>query len=114
MTTVPGKPARFIRPVEGLSCRFDNMQESTTLDAVRLLELVVLPDSPEFPQPHLLAADGNFRTGDLFEKQADGSYLYRGRDDDWIKDAGADRCDTRSSSLHFPPHWSSLDIGDLL
>jgi hypothetical protein len=112
MTTVPGKPARFIRPVEGLSCRFDNIQESATLDdpsTVRLLELVVLPDSPEFPQPHLLAADGNFRTGDLFEKQVDGSYLYRGRDDDWIKDAGADRCDTRSSSLHFlliGHHWT--------
>ncbi|KAG5639778.1 hypothetical protein H0H81_000058 [Sphagnurus paluster] len=100
MSTIPGKPARFLRPEPGVSYRFDPITDGAaqvdnpTL-MTQLLECVILADSPQIPAPHLLAADGNFHTGDLFEKLPDGSYLFRGRDDDWIKSFEADRTDAK-------------------
>jgi long-subunit acyl-CoA synthetase (AMP-forming) len=58
--------------------------------------MVVLPDSPDCPDPKLRKADGNFHTGDMFQQVGEGKYLYRGRDDDWIKTLNALRCDTKS------------------
>jgi len=100
MTTAPGKPSRFIRPLPDISYRFDPVTDITILadrlSSVQLFEFVLLADSPQIPRPHLLAADGNYHPGDLFEKQPDGSYLSYGRDDDWIKNADTDRTDTKA------------------
>lgn len=98
MVSVPGKPARYMHPVSGISYRFDPATDTTDVDSpasARLLKFILLADSPQIPQPHLLSADGNFHTGDLFERQPDGSYVFRGRDDDWIKSEGADLIDTK-------------------
>ena len=98
MVSVPGKPARCMHPVSGISYRFDPATDTTDVDSLtsaRLLKFILLSDSPQIPQPHLLSADGNFHTGDLFEKQPDGSYVFRGRDDDWIKSEAADLIDTK-------------------
>lgn len=100
MATVPGKPGRFIHPLPGISYRFDPVTDTSLQvnnpTSPQLLEFVVLADSPQIPPPHLVSSDGNFRTGDLFEKQPDGSYLYRGRDDDWIKSFDSDRTDAKA------------------
>ncbi|KAF9529512.1 hypothetical protein CPB83DRAFT_852255 [Crepidotus variabilis] len=99
MSTVPGKAGRFVRPLPGISCRFDPVTDASLQvnpDAPQLVEFVVLSDSPQIAPPHLRSADGNFHTGDLFEQQPDGSYLYRGRDDDWIKSYDSDRTDAKA------------------
>lgn len=98
MVSVPGKPARYLHPVSGISYRFDPATDTTDVDSpasTRLFKFILLADSPQIPQPHLLSADGNFHTGDLFEREPDGSYVFRGRDDDWIKSADADLIDTK-------------------
>ena len=98
MVSVPGKPARCMHPVSGISYRFDPATDTTDVDnpgSAQLFKFILLADSPQIPQPHLLSADGNFHTGDLFERQPDGSYLFRGRNDDWIKSEGAKRIDTK-------------------
>ena len=98
MATAPGRPSRFIRPLPDVSYIFqptDISVQAGNPSSPRLLEFVLLPDSPQIPPPHLLSADGNFHTGDLFEEQPDGSYLYCGRDDDWIKSFNADRTDAK-------------------
>lgn len=98
MSTVPGKAARFLRPLPGISCRFDPVTDASAQvkpDSPQLLEFVVLADSPQIAPPHLRSTDGNLHTSDLFEKQPDGSYLYRGRDDDWIKSYDSDRTDAK-------------------
>ncbi|KAF5344416.1 hypothetical protein D9758_015473 [Tetrapyrgos nigripes] len=58
-------------------------------------ELVILPESIDFPHPSLRSADGVFHTGDLFREVLPSYYINCGRDDDWIKMANAARCDTR-------------------
>ena len=98
MVSVPGRPARYMQPVSGVSYRFDPATDTTDVDnpgSAQLFKFILLADSPQIPQPHLLSADGNFHTGDLFERQPDGSYLFRGRNDDWIKSEGAKRIDTK-------------------
>ncbi|KAJ7624693.1 hypothetical protein FB45DRAFT_869593 [Roridomyces roridus] len=65
-------------------------------ESTRLFEFILLAGSPRLPQSHLLAADGHFHSGDLFEHQPDGSYVFRGRNDDWIKTKSAYWCDTKS------------------
>lgn len=99
MTTVPGKASRFISPLPNISYRFDPVTDITILAdkpaSTHLFEFVLLADSPQTPQPHLLATDGNYHPGDLFDKQPDGSYVSYGRDDDWIKNADTDRTDTK-------------------
>ena len=61
----------------------------------RLLELVVLSDSPDCPDPTLCSTeDGHFHTGDLFIEDH-GKYTSMGRDDDWIKSENSLRCDTK-------------------
>ncbi|KAG8737463.1 hypothetical protein FRC11_002026 [Ceratobasidium sp. 423] len=113
----PSKPARYIRPIPGLSCIFDpitltdpnaqlqlvdnptsslNPSSPSDSPSAQLYEFVLLAESPQIPAPHLCSADGNFRSGDLFERFPDGSYLLRGRDDDWIKSFYADRTDAKA------------------
>ncbi|KAL9562369.1 hypothetical protein ACKAV7_013452 [Fusarium commune] len=62
-----------------------------------LVELVVPPESPDFPHYSLRdATDGKFHTGDLFLEITLGEYAFKGRDDDWIKMEMALRCDDNS------------------
>ncbi|KAI7764118.1 hypothetical protein LZL87_006500 [Fusarium oxysporum] len=62
-----------------------------------LVELVVPPESPDFPHYSLRdATDGKFHTGDLFLEIALGEYAFKGRDDDWIKMEMSLRCDANS------------------
>ncbi|KAF5356475.1 hypothetical protein D9757_012473 [Collybiopsis confluens] len=102
LLSVGGKdPAvrHHLRPLEGLSYAFlpiasdsNNGHQSTA----RLLEFVVLSDSGDCPDVSLRQADGHFHTGDLFQEVAPGSYIFVGRDDDWIKTENSLRCDTKS------------------
>ncbi|KAF9771730.1 hypothetical protein IL306_010623 [Fusarium sp. DS 682] len=62
-----------------------------------ILELVVPPESPDCPHPSLRdALDGKYHTGDLFLEIEPGQYIFKGRDDDWIKMEMALRCDAKS------------------
>lgn len=62
----------------------------------QLLELIVLTDSPDCPDRSLRHEDGNYHTGDLFVEVTPGHYVYRGRNDDWIKSENSLRCDTKA------------------
>lgn len=98
----PGREARFLSSLEGVKYDFvyagpSSVPESGHVSAnSQLLELVILSDSPDCPHPSLRKADGHFHTGDLFLEAQPGQYLFRGRDDDWIKSLNSLRCDTRS------------------
>lgn len=97
MASVPGKPSRFLRPFPSILHRFDPVTSITQDNpaSTQLFEFVILASSPQIPQAHLLSLDGNYHTGDLFEKHPDGSYVFCGRDDDWIKNADTDRINTK-------------------
>lgn len=76
----------------------------------QLKELVILSSSPDCPHHSLRSSsDGHFHTGDLFQEMLPGQYLFRGRDDDWIKTRTSLRCDTRSIEDNV-----RLTCGDLL
>ena len=93
-----------LRPLEGVSYEFIPVQvnvsalkpDSESLGTGAVSELVVLSDSPDCPHPSLRSpVDGHFHTGDLFEQVSPGCYVFRGRDDDWIKCEDGSRCDTK-------------------
>ncbi|KAH8835174.1 hypothetical protein DL96DRAFT_1666066 [Flagelloscypha sp. PMI_526] len=77
--------APLLAPIEGTSYEFRPVNS-----------LVVLADSPDCPHVSLRGTDGNFHTGDLYQEISEGVYLFRGRDDDWIKTETSLRCDTKS------------------
>jgi hypothetical protein len=89
--------APLLAPIEGTSYEFRpvNSVEGQHQSTARLLELVVLADSPDCPHVSLRGPDGNFHTGDLYQEISEGVYLFRGRDDDWIKTETSLRCDTK-------------------
>lgn len=60
-----------------------------------LLELVILRESADCPNRTLCHADGNYYTGDLFQEVRPGRFVFRGRNDDWIKSENSLRCDTK-------------------
>jgi acyl-coenzyme A synthetase/AMP-(fatty) acid ligase len=60
-----------------------------------MLELVILAESEDCPHPSLRGADAHFHTGDLFQEPRPGYYVFRGRNDDWIKSENSLRCDTK-------------------
>ncbi|TBU34338.1 acetyl-CoA synthetase-like protein [Dichomitus squalens] len=101
-----GVASPALRPIEGTSYGFFPIEESLDQDDAdesgysnaneRLLELVILADSPDCPHPSMRSADGHYHTGDLFVEVAPGAYISRGRGDDWIKSENALRCDTRA------------------
>ena len=86
----------LLRTYKGYSYRFipaisDLGDESTT----HLLELIIPAESTDCPDISLRHADGDFHTGDLFQEAFPGLYIFRGRNDDWIKTENAGRCDTK-------------------
>ncbi|KAI0800938.1 acetyl-CoA synthetase-like protein [Fomes fomentarius] len=92
LTPVPGSKYAFV-PVDG----DNNSEEVGYANAnAQLLELVVLAESPDCPDRSLRHEDGNYHTGDLFLEVAPGRYVYRGRNDDWIKSENSLRCDTKA------------------
>ncbi|KAG7090017.1 hypothetical protein E1B28_011638 [Marasmius oreades] len=94
--------------IPGVSYQFDPISPEARGQS-QLLELVVRSDSMDCPGPEFRRADdGHFHTGDLWEKVETG-YLYRGRDDDWIKTESALRCDTKAIEHHV-----RLTCGDLI
>ena len=93
-----GNPA-LLQALPGTSYRFapvDSAEEEGVHQSnARLHELVILADSPDCPSV-LRHADGDFHTGDLFQQVYPGWYIFRGRDDDWIKSESSLRCDTKA------------------
>jgi acyl-coenzyme A synthetase/AMP-(fatty) acid ligase len=91
---------RFLQPLPGTKYAFLPMKGAEGAAAsrnpnARLVELVVLKDSPDCPHESMRGSDGNYHTGDLFQEVKPGRYLFRGRDDDWIKSENSLRCDTK-------------------
>lgn len=100
MLSIGGKErnAPFLRPIEGTSYEFRPaapVPEAGHQSTARLLELIILKESRDCPDASLRHLDGDFHTGDLFQEAAPGSYVFRGRDDDWIKSETSLRCDTK-------------------
>jgi hypothetical protein len=100
--------ASLLRPLEGVSYAFvpiapDSQAESGHQSTARMLELVILAESGDCPDPSLRHTDGHFHTGDLFQEVAPGSYVFRGRDDDWIKSENSLRCDTKYVLAYINP-----------
>ena len=99
-----GPDTKFLRAIEGTAYGFWPIASSTeVVDGdehvnanAQLYELVILSESGDCPDPALRAADGHYHTGDLFQRAAPGSYIARGRDDDWIKSENSLRCDTKA------------------
>ena len=89
-----------MRPLDGVSYAFVPTSPETSTESghqsnARLLELIILGDSGDCPDPSLRHPDGHYHTGDLFQEVKPGSYIFRGRDDDWIKSENSLRCDTK-------------------
>ncbi|KAJ3891354.1 hypothetical protein GG344DRAFT_76959 [Lentinula edodes] len=87
-----------LRPLQGLSYAFVPIASTAEehQSTARLFEFVVLSDSGDCPDVSLRQSDGHFHTGDLFQEVGLGSYVFAGRDDDWIKTENSLRCDTKS------------------
>ncbi|KIL54704.1 hypothetical protein M378DRAFT_737401 [Amanita muscaria Koide BX008] len=109
----PSRPV--YAPCISYSYRLDPLTDTTTeVDnpaSTQLLKFILLADSPQIPQPHLLSTDGGFHT---FEKQLDGSYLFRGWADDWIKSEDANLTDTKYVVISIRWQWplsTSRDCG---
>ncbi|KAJ3773865.1 hypothetical protein FB446DRAFT_665977 [Lentinula raphanica] len=88
----------LLRPLLGMSYAFFPIASDTDehQSTARLFEFVVLSDSGDCPDVSLRQSDGHFHTGDLFQEVGPGSYIFAGRDDDWIKTENSLRCDTKS------------------
>jgi hypothetical protein len=99
----PGRNAPLLQQFEGYSYRFIPTTPATSdsghQSTAQLLELVIPSESPDCPDVSLRHTDGDFHTGDLFQEAAPGSYVFRGRDDDWIKSENSLRCDTKCVSI---------------
>jgi len=97
MLSSAGISDRLLRPLEGVSYAFlpiapETQTESGHQSNARMLELVILSESGDCPDPSLRQSDGNFHTGDLFQEASPGAYVFRGRDDDWIKSENSLLC----------------------
>ncbi|KAI0673463.1 acetyl-CoA synthetase-like protein [Trametes maxima] len=97
-------PARALVQVPSTKYAFVPLEPAAQRDSetgyadanAQLLELIILADSPDCPDRSLRHADGDYHTGDLFLEVAPGRYVYRGRNDDWIKSENSLRCDTKA------------------
>jgi len=97
--------APLLQPLEGTSYGFFPIAPQPAVvtseaghqtTASQMVELVILAESGDCPDRSLRSADGHFHTGDLFHEVQPGCYLFRGRDDDWIKSQNSLRCDTKA------------------
>ncbi|KAF9499759.1 acetyl-CoA synthetase-like protein [Pleurotus eryngii] len=94
--------APFLRPLEGVHYGFEPIAPVSPSEAAhqstgRMYELVIYSDSGDCPDASLRhSEDGHFHTGDLFQEPIPGAYVFRGRDDDWIKSENSLRCDTKA------------------
>jgi len=90
----------LLSPLNGFIYQFMPVADATSpsghQSTARLLELVIMANSPDCPDESLRHADGNFHTGDLFYEVEPGWYTFRGRNDDWIKTENSLRCDTKA------------------
>ncbi|KDQ63630.1 hypothetical protein JAAARDRAFT_120174 [Jaapia argillacea MUCL 33604] len=98
---IPHPHGHLLRPLEGTNYGFFPTTPSTQTEAghqstSRMLELVILKESGDCPDEAMRHTDGHFHTGDLFQEIIPGHYLFRGRDDDWIKSENSLRCDTKA------------------
>ncbi|EGN97003.1 hypothetical protein SERLA73DRAFT_111801 [Serpula lacrymans var. lacrymans S7.3] len=98
---IEGSDTAFLRPLEGVSYGFSPItpmdgNEANHQTNTQLLELVILAESGDCPHPSLRQSDGHFHTGDLFQEITPGSYMSRGRNDDWIKSENSLRCDAKA------------------
>ncbi|EEB90577.1 hypothetical protein MPER_11194 [Moniliophthora perniciosa FA553] len=93
-----GPDATLLRALDGVEYSFVPIQPSETVhqSTARMLEFVVRAESGDCPDPSLRHSDGHFHTGDLFQEVSPGRYVFRGRDDDWIKSENSLRCDTKA------------------
>lgn len=91
--------APLLHSLEGVSYSFvpihPEQNEAGHQSTARMLEFIIRAESGDCPHPSLRSADGHFHTGDLFQEAAPGLYVFRGRDDDWIKSENSLRCDTK-------------------
>jgi acyl-coenzyme A synthetase/AMP-(fatty) acid ligase len=98
---------RFLRQLPGTQYGFWSIdgEEAATSSAPRrnvnankapLRELVILGSSADCPDVALRSADGHYHTGDLFQEVQPGRWVFRGRNDDWIKSENSLKCDTKS------------------
>ncbi|KAJ4486270.1 acetyl-CoA synthetase-like protein [Lentinula aciculospora] len=95
-----GSDTTLLRPLKGVSYRFvpvdSEESEAGHQSTARLMEFVVSSESGDCPDRSLCSSDGQFHTGDLFQEAAPGCYVFRGRNDDWIKSENSLRCDTKA------------------
>ncbi|KAJ3800479.1 acetyl-CoA synthetase-like protein [Lentinula aff. detonsa] len=95
-----GSDATLLRPLEGVAYRFvpvdSEESEAGHQSTARLLEFIVSSESGDCPDRSLCGSDSHFRTGDLFQEVTPGRYVFRGRNDDWIKSENSLRCDTKA------------------
>uniref|UniRef100_A0A8H7NMN3 AMP-dependent synthetase/ligase domain-containing protein n=1 Tax=Bionectria ochroleuca TaxID=29856 RepID=A0A8H7NMN3_BIOOC len=101
LSTAQGDDANpaYLQPFPGTKYRFVAEDDPAQDDSLgeRLLELVIPPESRDCPHVSLRnPTTGDFHTGDLFVEPAPGHYVYKGRNDDWIKMMVPLRCDTKS------------------
>lgn len=94
-----GPDAALLRPIPGTVYAFEPVA-SEDKDR-QLLELIILPESPDCPAESFRSADGKFHTGDLFLEVKPCCYSFCGRNDDWIKSENSLRCDTRYVIIAF-------------
>ncbi|KAF9270325.1 acetyl-CoA synthetase-like protein [Marasmius fiardii PR-910] len=94
-----GTDANLLRALDGMSYSFEPIHSSSEgahQSTGRMFEFIVCNDSGDCPHPSLRHSDGNYHTGDLFQEVSPGFYVFRGRDDDWIKSENSLRCDTKA------------------
>ncbi|KAL0072078.1 hypothetical protein AAF712_001001 [Marasmius tenuissimus] len=95
-----GPDANFLRALEGVAYRFEPVRgtesEGVHQSTGRIVEFIVSGESGDCPHLSLRGNDGDFHTGDLFQEIKPGRYVFRGRDDDWIKSENSLRCDTKA------------------
>ncbi|CAH0023506.1 unnamed protein product [Clonostachys rhizophaga] len=101
LSTAQGDDANpaYLRPVPGTKYRFvaEDGPAQDDSPGEKLLELIIPPESRDCPHVSLRnPTTGDFHTGDLFVEPAPGHYVYKGRNDDWIKMMVPLRCDTKS------------------
>ncbi|EGN93838.1 hypothetical protein SERLA73DRAFT_63440 [Serpula lacrymans var. lacrymans S7.3] len=87
---------RLLRPVHGASGQLiPAIPSSEDGSRPAMFEMVVPSDAPDSPHSSFFSADGFYHTGDLFEEVEKGSFVFRGRSNDWIKTVRG-FCDTKS------------------